>query len=216
MTTISEARLLLARRRSAFDQRIGQLRSLDASLKQAQAEVVQLTGRIEDLDQVAGLLTTYADDQQATVQGNIEKIVSTGLRTIFGEDLWLRIDNRLVGRRPELDFLLVSQVDGQTLETSILDARGGGVAAVAGFLIQAVLVLLTPGVRPVLFLDETFGQLSADFLEPLAGFIRELVDRSALQVVLVSHAEAFGEHADKVYRFAQVDGITRTQEVIAR
>lgn len=216
MTTISEARLLLARRRSAFDQRIGQLRSLDASLKQAQAEVVQLAGRIEDLDQVAGLLTTYADDQQATVQGNIEKIVSTGLRTIFGEDLWLRIDNRLVGRRPELDFLLVSQVDGQTLETSILDARGGGVAAVAGFLIQAVLVLLTPGVRPVLFLDETFGQLSADFLEPLAGFIRELVDRSALQVVLVSHAEAFGEHADKVYRFAQVDGITRTQEVIAR
>jgi DNA repair exonuclease SbcCD ATPase subunit len=205
---IYEARLLLARRRSAFDQRVGQLRSLDASLKQAQAEVAQLTGRIEDLDQVAGLLTTYADDQQATVQGNIEKIVSTGLRTIFGEDLWLRIDNRLVGRRPELDFLLVSVIDGQTLETSILDARGGGVAAVAGFLIQAVLVLLTPGVRPVLFLDETFGQLSADYLEPLAGFIRELVDRSALQVVLVTHSDVFRNHADRAYEFEQVKGVT--------
>jgi hypothetical protein len=198
---IYEARLLLARRRSAFDQRVGQLRSLDASLKQAQAEVAQLTGRIEDLDQVAGLLTTYADDQQATVQGNIEKIVSTGLRTIFGEDLWLRIDNRLVGRRPELDFLLVSVIDGQTLETSILDA-------VAGFLIQAVLVLLTPGVRPVLFLDETFGQLSADYLEPLAGFIRELVDRSALQVVLVTHSDVFRNHADRAYEFEQVKGVT--------
>lgn len=205
---IYEARLLLARRRSAFDQRVGQLRSLDASLKQAQAEVAQLTGRIEDLDQVAGLLTTYADDQQATVQGNIEKIVSTGLRTIFGEDLWLRIDNRLVGRRPELDFLLVSVIDGQTLETSILDARGGGVAAVAGFLIQAVLVLLTPGVRPVLFLDETFGQLSAAYLEPLAGFIRELVDRSALQVVLVTHSDVFRNHADRAYEFEQVKGVT--------
>ena len=210
--TLYEAKTRLAERQSAFDQRVGQLRALSANLERAKTEVADLSTRIGNLEQIAALLTTYADEQQAKVQGNIEKIVSIGLRTIFGEDLYLRIDNRLVGRHMELKFLLVSQIGNETLETSILDARGGGVAAVAGFLIQAVMVLLTPGVRPVLFLDEAFGQLSAEYLEPLALFIRELVDRSQLQVVLVTHSDVFGAHADKVYRFSQSLGVTSIQE----
>ena len=81
-------------------------------------------------------------------------------------------------------------------------------AAVAGFLIQAVLVLLTPGLRPVLFLDEVFAQVSEGYLEPLSAFIKELVDRSPLQVVLVTHSEVFMEMADAVYHFSQANGVT--------
>lgn len=212
MMTLAETRARLTERRSVFDQRVGRARALADNLRQSREEVEELSSRVGMLEQIAALLTTYADEQQAKVQGNIEQIVSTGLRTIFGEDLYLRIDNRLVGRRPELDFMLVSQLGGETLETSILDARGGGVAAVAGFLIQAVMVLLSPGVRPVLFLDESFGQLSSEFLEPLAQFIQELVDRSDLQVVLVTHSDVFSSYADRVYRFSQSQGITSIQE----
>lgn len=212
--TLTDAKAAVALRRSRFDQRVGQARALATNLNAAREEVSELSTRIEHLDQIAGLLASYADDQQAQVQGNIESIVSTGLKTIFGEDLSLRIENRMNGKRPELQFLLVSRYGQETLETSILDARGGGVAAVAGFLIQAVLALLTPGVRPVLFLDETFGQLSDGFQANLAGFIQELVKRSSLQIVLISHSNAYSEAADRVYRFSQADGITQiiTQE----
>ena len=86
-------------------------------------------------------------------------------------------------------------------------------AAVAGFLIQAVLVLLTPNLRPVLFLDEAFAQVSADYEERLAEFISELVHKSPLQVLLVTHSPAYTQSADRMYRFSQVNGVTGAEEV---
>jgi DNA repair exonuclease SbcCD ATPase subunit len=199
--------------RITFEGLAGQARQVMAELKHAKSQVSALDVRIEDLGQIAAFLTQFADDRQAVVQTQVEDIVTEGLRTIFREDLTLKLVNRLVGKRPELDFVLVSTSGGETLETSILDSRGGGVAAVAGFLIQAVLVLLTPGMRPTLFLDEVFAQVSADYEEPLAEFIAELVSRSDLQVVLVTHSTAYAQSADKQYRFAQTGGITRVEAV---
>ena len=203
----------VARARADYEGRAGQARMLLSELQRAKEEVTDLETRIEDLGLIVAFMAAYADERQAVVQTQIENIVTKGLRTIFGEDLALKMVNRQVGRRPELDFVLVSTIGGETLETSILDARGGGVAAVAGFLIQAVLVLLTPGLRPVVFLDEVFAQVSAEYEEPLADFIAELVQRSDLQVVLVTHSTAFGQAADRQYRFSQVRGITEVEQV---
>jgi ABC-type iron transport system FetAB ATPase subunit len=196
-----------------YEGQAGQARMLLAELKRAKDEAAALEARIEYLGKIAAFLNAYADDRQAVVQSQIENIVSKGLRQIFAEDLTLRLVNRQVGRRPELDFVLVSQIGSETLETSILDARGGGVAAVAGFLIQAVLVLLTPGLRPIVFLDEVFAQVSSEYEEPLADFIAELVHRSELQVVLVTHSTAYSQAADRQYRFAQIQGVTEVEEM---
>lgn len=212
MTSITEAAKLVRLAQADYEGRLGQAKFLAAQLKSTRSEVNGLTQRIEDLEKISALLSSYADDQQAVVQGQIESIVSKGLKQIFNEDLSLRVVNRMVGRRPEVDFILVSKIGDTTLETSILDARGGGVAAVAGFLVQAVLVLLTPGLRPVLFLDEVFAQVSREFLEPLSAFLKELVERSELQIILVTHSEEFVQDADVVYRFSQTKGVTSVVE----
>lgn len=203
----------LSQAESEFHQRSGQARLVVTQLRETQGEIESLGTRIEDLSKIVGVLNAYADERQAVVQSQIEQIVSQGLQTIFGEDLNLRVVTKQVGSRTEVDFVLVSSASGETLETSILDSRGGGVAAVAGFLIQAVIVLLTPGLRPVLFLDEVFSQVSRGYLAPLADFISELCERSPLQVVLVTHSEEFEDAADLVYRFTQKSGITQVEEV---
>lgn len=203
----------LQRAQQSYAAQAGEARHLVSEIRRAEAVVVALTTRIEDLDQISAFLSGYADARQEAVHTQIEAIVTQGLRSIFSEDLTLRLLTRQVGRRPELDFVLVSGQGADVLETSILDARGGGVAAVAGFLIQAVLVLLTPGLRPLLFLDEVFAQVSAEYEEPLAEFISELVARSPLQVVLVTHSAAFGTAADRQYRFSQTGGATHVEEV---
>lgn len=213
MTSVADVSRLVREARADYEGRAGQARMLAADVRRTQEEIAQLQARIEYLGRLSALLATYADDRQTVVQSQIEGIVSKGLQTIFEEDLSLRIVNRMVGKRPEVDFVLVSKVGEESLETSILDARGGGVAAVAGFLIQAVLVLLTPNLRPVLFLDEAFSQVSAEYLGPLSEFIKELTIRSPLQVILVTHSPEFEESADRVYRFSQVAGLTGAEEV---
>jgi hypothetical protein len=204
---------LLRRARSAWDGRAGEARMITAERDRAAAEIGRLTVRADYLDQISGLLNTYADQRQADVHTQVESVVSQGLRQVFGEDLALRLVTRAVGRRTETDFVLVSGTGDAVLETPILDARGGGVAAVAGFLINAVLVLLTPGMRPLLVLDEAFAQVSAEYEEPLADFIAELCARSGLQVVLVTHSPAYSGAADRQYRFTQAGGVTTATDV---
>jgi DNA repair exonuclease SbcCD ATPase subunit len=207
--TVSEIEAFLRQEEDIYARKAGEAISVIRDLQSKQEEVESLKARIEYLDRIAVVLSSYADERQAVVQHQIEGIVTQGLRTIFGEDLAFKVVNKMVGRRPEIDFMLVSRHGDTELETSILDARGGGVAAVAGFLLQAVLVLLVPNQTPVLFLDEVFSQVSVDFLPAVSSFIRELVDRTDLQVVMVTHSDVFTDDADRVYRFTQSNGLTR-------
>lgn len=213
MTNFADVASEIQVARSRVESRTGQFKMVQSSLDHAEKEVSRLLERVENLNKISLLLSSYADDRQSHVQGQIEGIVSKGLQSIFDQDLSFRIVNRMVGKRPETDFVLVSKVGGETLETSILDSRGGGVAAVAGFLMQAVLVLLTPNLRPTLFLDESFAQVSADYLSPLGEFIKELTTKSPLQVVMVTHQPEFSGMADRVYEFSQSGGITHVKGV---
>jgi DNA repair exonuclease SbcCD ATPase subunit len=197
------------KRQNAFQQRLGEAKQVRATLKATVAEKDALASRVQSLDEVAILLNSYADTRQAVVHTQIENIVTKGLQTIFAEPLSLRIKTTLVGKRTESDFYLVSGSGEDVLETPILEARGGGVAAVVGFLLQVILVLLSPNHRPTLFLDETFANLSQEYEEPLAEFIVELVEKSPVQVVLVTHSTTYRSFANKVYTVSQSKGVTK-------
>lgn len=191
-----------------LDQEIGQLKALVQQVK----ELESLAQEDEDLALAAAeasiFMNSFADERLAEVHRKIEKLVTHALQHIFGDDLEFALVSEIKANRTETRFVVRSTVDGQTLETSVLDARGGGVAAVVGFLVKLVILLLTPGARRVMFCDETFAQLSADYEPKLADFLRELVDKAGIQVVLVTHSDAYSDAADMVHRFKMVGGKT--------
>ncbi len=126
----------------------------------------------------------------------------------FHDDLTFHLVPVVRGNRPEVDFVVRSHLDGQTVDTPVMDARGGGLAAIIGFLLRLVVLLLSHGKDSVLFLDETFAHLSADFEQRLAEFLRDLVDQTGVQVIMVTHSDAFSDLADRRYRFTLTSGVT--------
>lgn len=208
-----EKRLVAAERQLERD--IGQARALATRAKQDAAEAKDLEDRADALDEAIGVMNSFADAKQKEIQNKIETLVTHGLQTIFGDDdLRFAIVQEMKARRMEVRFVIRSKVDGQELETSIMDARGGGVAAVAGFLLRLIVTLLKTDTTHFLLLDETFGQLSADYEPALAEFMRELVDKTSAQIVLITHSTAFEDVADKLYRFTLgKDGRTKVEAV---
>ena len=172
-------------------------------------EVISINNRLDNLKLLETYLSQFADERQAQVYRQIETTVTEGLQAVFQEDIRLEIANKMVGARAETVFTIVSSTPAGELSTSIMDSRGGGVAAIVGFLVQAVLVLLTPDMRPILFLDETFRNVSEDYQAPLGEFIRELCDNTGLQVMLVTHQPTIAEFATDVYSVKQVNGKTK-------
>lgn len=194
------------------ERRVGEARAVSQDLKAAKAEIAELEGRIQACEEVIGILNTFADERQAEVQRRVEGLVTLGLRTIFGPDMSFHVVAGTKGKLAVAEFVVRSKMGDQVVETPVMDARGGGVAAVTGFLLRLILLLLRRDARATLFLDETFAQLSAEYEPRLADFIRELVDRTGVQVVMVTHSEAYAEGADRTYRLRLEDGRTSITE----
>lgn len=182
--------------------------------KELQTEIVDLSEVVEDLDRVTLLLNSLGEDRQLQAQRTIEELVTRGLQTIFDSSLSFHIVQSVRGKTANVEFLVRTTLPGSVVETPVMDARGGGLAATIGFLLRLVVMLLSKGTKSenILVLDETFAHVSAEYLGALGEFLREVVDKTGVQIVMVTHQPEFAEYADKVYRFTAVDGKTQVRE----
>lgn len=173
------------------------------------SEIESLGTAVEDLEKIHGVITLYAQLTQENFLQQVESVVTQGLQAVFEDaQMRFRMDQRVSGKRLEVKFYLTTGEGENTLETGIMDARGGGVAAVVGFLLRVALMLLTPTQRKLLILDEAFAQLSAEYLPNLSEFISQLTERTGIQVLMVTHSPELTADADVVYEVSQTAGET--------
>ncbi len=164
-------------------------------------------------NKVAITLASIGEERQATAQKQIEELITRGLTAIFGLNLLFTLEQTQRGKTPEVKFYVESRaLNGATVKTSVMDARGGGLAAVVGFLLRLVILLLSKDKEPILILDESFSHVSAEYRKPLAEFIVEIINSTRSQVTLVTHDEVFLDYADKRYKFSQDNGRTVVEE----
>jgi DNA repair exonuclease SbcCD ATPase subunit len=211
MSTFTEVEELLDNTTRRIERRIGEAKALAEQGRRAKQQAEQAKATMVACEEATAFLNSFADARQAKVQLRIEQLVTHGLTTIFGEDLTFHVLSEQKANRTEVSFVLRSTMDGQMVETPILDARGGGVAAVIGFLLRLIITLLRKE-HPVLVVDEGFAQVSENYLPALAEFLKELSVKTGVQIIMVTHSPLFEEYADKVYRFTQKDGKTIVSE----
>jgi predicted ATPase len=211
----AELDLRLSRARRTLDRERGEAYALATSGQQVNEQIKHLTDVVELHEKAAHVLTAIGEQRQDAAQRQIEALVSTGLKTIFGEELSFHLVPGVRAKTPVVDFRVRSVLDdGSIVETDVMDARGGGLSATVGFLLRLVILLLSRHRQDtVLFLDETFAHVSAEYLPRLIEFLKELVAKTGVQIVMVTHEDGFLEAADVTYRFELVDGVTRVRKL---
>ena len=163
------------------------------------------------LRQVSALFRSMSEERQNILRKRIEKLISLGLKAVFEEVFEFRIN---MATKADQVTVRMSVMDSSGLETDILGARGGGLAAVIGVLLQLVmLTFLGNRAAKVLFLDESFAHLSDEYVQRMAILLKMLSDKLDVQVILVTHQSEFLEYADKAYKFTAPKGITKAEEL---
>jgi DNA repair exonuclease SbcCD ATPase subunit len=180
-----------------------QTQQLLGILAAQQHKITSLETEIAALDTEAHLLAhvNAAFDQLIDLttkesMGSVEQLVTYGLQHVF-TDLGLRFRLQIDTKRGT-QCVEPRLIDG-TVDAPILDAFGGGPAAVVSFLLR-LLVCRRLGLAPVLLLDEPFSFLSAQYVTPLAKLLRELADAAGVTLVLVTHDDRYLAHATRAYR----------------
>lgn len=216
-TNLMEIHRTIRTRRLQLDARIADARSLAKRGTALENQIEALNDQILDFDKAVLLLNTIAEERQEPAHRQIESLITSGLQTMFGQVYTFHLVKTMSdkGRRPEVNFVVRSTLSGgKIVDTPILGSRGGGLAEVVGVLLRIVLLLLAHKDKDTpLVLDEPFARLSDKYLPPFAEFLKELVSKTRVQIVLVTHQREFGAYADKIYDFASVDGVTRVKEV---
>lgn len=201
------------RLRKLLDQQAGEARVIAQTGKQLAEELTLAKNDVDLYSKIAITLASIGEDRQTEAQNQIEELVTRGLHSIFGEEMTFHLVQSQRGKTPEVKFVIKSFVQGKPIETPVMDARGGGLAAVVGFLLRLIILLLSKDTRePILILDESFSHVSAEYERPLAEFIKELIDKTRVSIILVTHSDAFSEFADKRYRFKLNRGLTKVEE----
>ncbi len=206
----------LRRTRRRLDQEAGAARAVAITGKRLVAEAATLTAKVDLHERAGALLASIGEQRQAATQTQIETLVTQGLRSIFGEDLSFHLIPGVRAKTPVVDFIVRSTIDDeQIVDTNVMDERGGGLAVTVGFLLRLVVLLLSAHGKgeTVLILDETFAHVSAEYEPRLAEFLRELVDKTGVQIVMVTHSDAFTDAADVRYRFELTGGVTTVRAV---
>lgn len=205
---------------NALHSEVGQARALAQRGQELEAEVARLLASRETAERVAGVLGKMASERDEAARHMVESLVTSGLTAIFGdggEQLSFHLVESTLRNATNIDFMVkTTKPNGDVIETDVLSARGGGVAAVIGMLLRVVLILLTrqtgQPVSSTLVLDETLSHLSVDRLEAASAFLRTLVDSADLQVIMVTHQDELVGSADIVHRLSlDTNGVTRVR-----
>ena len=206
----------IATRRRELDLLNGEARMVLTRAKDVKLELDSLREEVLLFEKSGILLNSIGEERQIKAQDTIEKLVTRGLQQIFDDTLSFHIIQKVKANSASVEFIVRTALpDGGIVDTPVMDARGGGLAATIGFLLRVVILLLKGGQSQdnILVIDESFSHVSAEYLPAVSEFLRELVEKTGLQIIMVTHQDELTEAADTVYRFSARDGKTVVEEL---
>lgn len=199
--------------RRDLDRQAGRAQQVARAGKRAEAEIARCEEMAGVYAMTAALLTRIGEKAQESARQMFEDLTTRALRAIFGGDLSFHLVPGETGGQVTLEPVIRSEFGGEVLETGVLGARGVGMAVVIGFVLRLVMVILTPGVRKILFLDETFAFVGASYRRSLACFLREVAGENGVQVFMITHDPVYAEEADVLVRLVLgPDKVTQVYE----
>lgn len=178
---------------------------LSSELESKRSEVLHLTDEVLVLSKVEELFRTLMDNMVVEQVRTIEPIVTEGLRTIFAnQDMTFEAKIGVRNSKVSIDFFIRQGKDDlMAVRGDPLESFGGGPAAVASLLLR-VLAMLKLGRSPLLLLDETLSGVSDEYVDATGAFLKTLAAKVGVPMLVVTHKQAFLDHADTAYRGVEV------------
>lgn len=216
MTSIEDLSSQLIKIKSDIDKKIGYREALEKLQVTTEEDILNSRNLIESYAKVSALLNSIGESKQKLIQDKIEHLVTQGLQTIFSDSMSFHIEQETKGSTQVTDLIVRTTLpSGECFDTPAIGSRGGGVVSVISFLLRLIMVLLSDEMKknPILILDEPFAALSKNLAPDMATFIREIVDRTGVQILMVTHEESFVDVADKAYKVKSINNRSVVKEL---
>jgi len=207
MEQLTTLRSRLSKSRLALEQRKGELARVTADRDRCNLELAKFLEQQQVFEQVGQLLQQTAEHAREQARANIESLVSSTLQAIFGPAYGFQIEMTEKAGRPEAEFYVLSEHQGELLKTKPQDSRGGGVVDVLSLGLRiAMLETYRPRLQGPMLLDEPAKHVSDEYIQATADLLQAVADSFGRQVIMVTHSAHLAESGTVAYRVHLQDG----------
>lgn len=185
--------------------------SIDERIANLRSDLAEQEHQQETWRQVSQLFLLAAEYARANACTAMEKIVTTGLRSVFNHELAFKIElDTSRTDRPEANFLVASSFgSNQSVINEPRDARGGGIVDIIALALRvAFMEISDPSVEGPLMLDEPAKHVSEEYMSGVAAFIRQINESFGRQIILITHNHELEAAGDICYQFTAQAGKT--------
>lgn len=191
---LEQAKSFYFRQKGKKEQIIEQKKKIEVQLKEAQ-------NSIDIFEQVRILLQKTSDYAREQARQRIESLVTNCIQYIFDSNMEFKIEMNESRGRPEAEFFVVSNFNGDMIKTKPQEARGGGVVDIISLALRLAMLqcsnLETDG---PLILDEPAKHVSDEYIVQVAEFLKQVSIMFKRQVIMVTHNRHLSEIADKAFK----------------
>jgi DNA repair exonuclease SbcCD ATPase subunit len=187
-----------------YDQQInrldGTITSKANKISEKNTKIAELTQLKEDNILIKAILLEACKTMREVSSDIFANICTSGIRTILGDNLTIKIVHGDRGGVPISDFKICSEYEEYYTELEPTDEEsGGGVAdivSLANFLTMNILNR-TQNSAPIL-LDEPTKFVSAGNADRVGQFISDISHQFDKQIIMVTHAGETAKYADTI------------------
>lgn len=185
-----------------FTQRVGSLQGEYKTLLNQQNDSSLIIDKCKEDEiiyvQAVELLSLVQKVTRDKIKNAFENIVTHALNYIFESDKYSF--HLVFGRRgnlQELDFAVQTPEKNEPLDPMTTDA--GGVLNIISFALRVVLMeVASPKINGFIVSDESFANLSEEYVEQASQFLKEINQKMNRQVIAISHQSKMLDSADKL------------------
>lgn len=180
-----------------------------SSCKNMEQEITTMESEFIILEKVSNLFKHLLDVLLEKKKKDIEQLITYGLKSVVDDqDLKFHIDIESKYNNVYTTFRTehVGVVDG-----NVLDNFGGGIVNLESFLLR-IITLFQTKLSPYLILDESFSNLSEEYVENCSKLLRSLCEQMNLTIFLVTHQPLMLSYANKVYKARSKDNTLFLEE----
>ena len=175
--------------------------TLDTRVSLLREDVKRMKGRMAQIEtektlnvKALGVLDRLIQTVSAQGIGRIEKVVSRGLKLVFGPDLSLEVDKK-IGAKGTSYRLNVRHKD---VVGNPMEMFGGGVVNVTAFLLR-ILMVKRFKLAKFLALDESFNNVSSEYLPKVSEMLQVLSQDHGYRILAVTHQPILAGSASRTY-----------------
>jgi DNA repair exonuclease SbcCD ATPase subunit len=188
----------------------GKKDQLEAQKAKLEVDLNHSVENIDILEKVRLLLQKVSEFAREQSRQQIELLVTNCLQFIFDSNIEFKIEITEGRGRPEAEFFVISNIEGNVIKTKPQEARGGGIIDIISLALRIAMIQCSNlDVKGPIILDEPAKHVSEDYITQVAEFLKQAGIMFERQIIMVTHNRHLSEIADKRYKIEITGGISK-------